>query len=133
MLTGFDEYPFHQITQTFAGVAGSDPSWNDGHYVCAADQAGVKLGIFFQDRFKPGLIRVKEFLDAGIHCEIRKCPFATAVSAIASQAELWLQNDQDCHRAFRLCVQLGIGFARRNQIRRSRLDNHLRLSEHAFR
>jgi len=41
VLTGFDEYPFHQITQTFAGVAGSDPSWNDGHYVCAADQAGT--------------------------------------------------------------------------------------------
>src|ERR1043165_9239642 len=41
VLTGFDEYPFHQITQTFAAVAGSDPSWNDGHYVCAADQAGT--------------------------------------------------------------------------------------------
>src|SRR5262245_15492725 len=35
-----DEYPFHQITDTFAAVAGSDQSWNDGHYVCAADQAG---------------------------------------------------------------------------------------------
>jgi hypothetical protein len=35
-----DEYPFHQITETFAAVAGSDQSWNDGHYICAADQAG---------------------------------------------------------------------------------------------
>jgi hypothetical protein len=35
-----DEYPFHQFTDTFAAVAGSDPMWNDGHYVCAADQAG---------------------------------------------------------------------------------------------
>ena len=40
MLLGIDEYPFHQITQTFAGVAGSDPSWNDGHYICAADVDG---------------------------------------------------------------------------------------------
>lgn len=40
MLLGIDEYPFHQTTQTFAAVAGSDPSWNDGHYVCVADQAG---------------------------------------------------------------------------------------------
>ena len=40
MLLGIDEYPFHQVTDTFAAVAGSDPSWNDGHYVCAADQAG---------------------------------------------------------------------------------------------
>lgn len=41
MLLGLDEYPFHQVTDTFAAVAGSDPSWNDGHYVCAADQAGT--------------------------------------------------------------------------------------------
>jgi hypothetical protein len=41
VLLGIDEYPFHQITDTFAAVAGGDPSWNDGHYVCAADQAGT--------------------------------------------------------------------------------------------
>ncbi|WP_448624269.1 hypothetical protein [Geodermatophilus sp. URMC 64] len=41
MLLGLDEYPFHQVTATFAGVAGSDPQWNDGHYVCVADQAGT--------------------------------------------------------------------------------------------
>jgi hypothetical protein len=40
MLIGSDEYPLHQITASFAGVAGSDPSWNDGHYVCLADQDG---------------------------------------------------------------------------------------------
>jgi hypothetical protein len=40
VLVNFDEYPLHQITASFAGVAGSDPSWNDGHYVCLADQAG---------------------------------------------------------------------------------------------
>ncbi|HET9078446.1 MAG TPA: hypothetical protein VFN68_16035 [Acidimicrobiales bacterium] len=41
MLLGMDEYPYHQITETFAGVAGSDPQWNDGHYICVADQAGT--------------------------------------------------------------------------------------------
>ena len=40
MLLGMDEYPFHQVTQTFAAVAGSDPQWNDGHYVCVGDQDG---------------------------------------------------------------------------------------------
>ena len=40
MLLRFDEYPYHQITASFAGVAGSDPQWNDGHYVCVSDQAG---------------------------------------------------------------------------------------------
>jgi hypothetical protein len=36
-----DEFPYHQITETFAGVATSDPQWNDGHYVCVADHAGT--------------------------------------------------------------------------------------------
>ncbi len=41
MLIGHDEYPLHQITQSFAGVAGSDPQWNDGHYVCLCDVDGT--------------------------------------------------------------------------------------------
>lgn len=40
MLLGMDEYPYHQITATFAGVAGTDPAWNDGHYICLSDMAG---------------------------------------------------------------------------------------------
>jgi hypothetical protein len=41
MLLGMDEYPFHQFTNTFAAVAGSDPQWNDGHYVTLCDAAGT--------------------------------------------------------------------------------------------
>jgi len=41
VLLGMDEFPYHQITETFAGVAGSDPQWNDGHYVCVCDGAGA--------------------------------------------------------------------------------------------
>ena len=41
MLLGFDEYPYHQTTATFAGVGGSDPAWNDGHYICFCDLAGT--------------------------------------------------------------------------------------------
>lgn len=40
MLLGMDEYPYHQIASTFAGVAGTDPAWNDGHYICLSDMAG---------------------------------------------------------------------------------------------
>ena len=40
MLLGLDEYPYHQITTTFAGVGGTDPAWNDGHYLCLSDMAG---------------------------------------------------------------------------------------------
>ena len=45
MLLRFDEYPYHQIAASFAGVAGSDPQWNDGHYVCLADLAGQRIPI----------------------------------------------------------------------------------------
>jgi hypothetical protein len=41
MLLGVDEYPFHQFADTFAAVVTSDPMWNDGHYICAANQAGT--------------------------------------------------------------------------------------------
>jgi hypothetical protein len=51
-----------------------------------------------------------EFVQAGIPCEVRK---ATQRNGHLPDAELWIRNDRDCHRAFMLCVQLGIGFARR--------------------
>ncbi len=52
----------------------------------------------------------RQFIDAGIPCEIHH----HKVSADHNlEAELWIQNDRDCHRALMLCVQLGIGFARR--------------------
>ncbi len=34
--------------------------------ISETDKAGVKLGIFFQDRCKPDIVRVKEALDAGV-------------------------------------------------------------------
>jgi len=34
--------------------------------IAAADEAGVKLGVFFQDRFKPDLVRVKRLLNEGV-------------------------------------------------------------------
>ncbi len=40
MLLGLDEYPFHQITESFAGAATGDPSWNDGHYFGITDHDG---------------------------------------------------------------------------------------------
>ena len=55
----------------------------------------------------------KEFKDAGIACEVRKGPALKGATPHPPQAELWIQNDKDCHRAFMLCVQLGVGFAKR--------------------
>ncbi len=33
--------------------------------IAAADKAGVQLAVFFQDRFQPDLVRLREFLQAG--------------------------------------------------------------------
>jgi hypothetical protein len=41
MVIAFDEFPYHQITASFAGVGGTDPAWNDWHYVCFGDHAGT--------------------------------------------------------------------------------------------
>jgi hypothetical protein len=52
----------------------------------------------------------REFLQAGIPCEVRN---GKAINGHNPEAELWIRNDRVCHRAFMLCVQLGIGFAHR--------------------
>lgn len=52
----------------------------------------------------------REFIQAGIRCEVRNgCGHRNR----HREKELWIQNDRDCHKAFMLCVRLGIGFARR--------------------
>jgi len=56
----------------------------------------------------------REFVEAGIPCEVRNGKNGHAQpAATASCSELWIQNDDDCHRALMLCVQLGVGFAKR--------------------
>ena len=52
----------------------------------------------------------QEFAHAGIPSEIRA---GLARRGAPRDVELWIKNEQDCHRAFTLCVQLGIGFAKR--------------------
>ncbi|HSU52521.1 MAG TPA: hypothetical protein VLT36_00520 [Candidatus Dormibacteraeota bacterium] len=52
----------------------------------------------------------KEFVDAGIPCEVRN---TAKINGSDCEAELWIRNDKDSHRALMLCVQLGVGFAKR--------------------
>jgi hypothetical protein len=52
----------------------------------------------------------RELVREGIPCKIRS---GLAVSPTVRETELWVENDSDCHRAFMICVQRGIGFARR--------------------
>lgn len=55
----------------------------------------------------------QELVNAGIPCEIRKGPALNGKSSASPQAELWIRNDRDCHRAFLVCVHHGVGFAKR--------------------
>jgi hypothetical protein len=52
----------------------------------------------------------RELVHAGIPCEVR-C--GSVNDQGAPEKELWVQNDGDRPRGFMLCVQLGLGFARR--------------------
>ena len=54
----------------------------------------------------------REFTQAGLPCEIHRHQ-GKAAKMSSPDSELWIQNDRDCHRALLLCVQRGIGFARR--------------------
>jgi len=52
----------------------------------------------------------REFAQAGIASEVRA---GSGKRGASKDVELWIKNEQDCHRAFTLCVKLGIGFAKR--------------------
>jgi hypothetical protein len=54
-----------------------------------------------------------EFTQAGIACEVRHGE-SLKILHQPPCSELWIRHDRDCHRALMLCVQLGVGFARRS-------------------
>jgi len=55
----------------------------------------------------------KQFASAGIACLVRHSRVCRGEPE-AGCAELWIRNDRDSHKAMMLCVQLGVGFAKRN-------------------
>jgi hypothetical protein len=72
----------------------------------------MKMLFFSSDVSEVELVS-KEFTQAGIPCEIRQGLTAHSRFAPPRQAELWIHDDRDCHKALMLCVQLGIGFSKR--------------------
>ena len=68
----------------------------------------------------------KEFAEAGIPCEVRRGECNSNLNQPAC-TELWIRHDRDCHRALMLCVQLGVGFARRAP-RKSFIDSWSEIS-----
>ena len=69
--------------------------------------------LFFSSDISEVEIVSREFTHAAIPCEVREGVLARGHSPATKQAELWIQDDRDCHRALMLCVQLGIGFSKR--------------------
>jgi len=67
-----------------------------------------------------------EFNHAGIPCEVRHGE-SLKILHEPPCSELWIRNDRDCHRALMLCVQLGVGFARRSQ-KKSFIDSWSEIS-----
>lgn len=72
----------------------------------------MKMLFFSAERAEVELVR-KELLGAGVPCEMRENGMGASLLPEASDAELWIQNDEDAHRAVMLCVELGVGFAKR--------------------
>ena len=70
----------------------------------------MKMLFFSSERAEVESVR-NELLAAGVACEIRETVATT--SPISGDTELWIQDDADAHRAAMLCVQRGVGFARR--------------------
>ena len=69
----------------------------------------MKMLFFSADKSEVENVK-QEFALAGIPSEIRT---GIPRRGAPRDVELWIKNEQDCHRAFTLCVQLGIGFAKR--------------------
>jgi hypothetical protein len=53
-----------------------------------------------------------ELLAAGIACEVRRNS-AGGGAPEGGDVELWIENDGDAHRAAMVCVERGVGFAKR--------------------
>jgi hypothetical protein len=88
----------------------------------------MKLMYFSSDVQEVELLK-KEFIDAGIPCELRVGSAANGAPATTACAELWIEHSRDTHRALMLCVELGIGFAKRAR-KRPGLDDGTTLGEH---
>jgi hypothetical protein len=56
----------------------------------------------------------RAFHDAGIACETRESGLDRTLFPDPAEAELWIQHDRDAYKALLLCVEQGIGFAKRS-------------------
>ena len=72
----------------------------------------MKIVFFSSDRLEVELLG-KELAEAGIPCEVRNGVAIKDLLLGVPEAELWIRNDKDSHRAFLFCVERDAGFAKR--------------------
>lgn len=77
----------------------------------------MKMLFFSSDGSEIELLH-RELAHAGIPCRVCNASPQTHVSFDDPCAALWIENDEDSHKAATLCVRLGVGFDTR-EIRRS--------------
>jgi hypothetical protein len=75
----------------------------------------MKMLFFSADQLEVEEVR-QSFKEAGIQCLVRSGPSRRHGPYAVPEAELWIKDDSDCHRALLLCVQLGVGFAKRQHV-----------------
>jgi hypothetical protein len=78
----------------------------------------MKMLFFSSDTSEVEIVS-QEFTQAGIACEVRSGLAPNDRSLKPCEAELWIHDDRDCHRALMLCVQLGIGFSKRPPVKQT--------------
>jgi len=72
----------------------------------------MQLVFFSSDRLEVQRVWLALAAD-GIPCKIREGLVARNDFSNLPEAEVWIQKDGDLHRAFMLCVEQSIGFAKR--------------------
>ena len=72
----------------------------------------MQLVFFSSDRLEVERVGLA-LAAAGIPCKVREGFVARNDFSNLPEAEVWIQKDGDLHRAFMLCVEQSIGFAKR--------------------
>jgi hypothetical protein len=72
----------------------------------------MKMLFFSSERTEVERVR-EELLAIGIACEMRDNSNHVDPAPHCLDVELWIENDADAHRAAMVCVECGVGFAKR--------------------
>jgi len=90
------------------------PGLNHCHSGCIfhIGSSDMKMVFFSRDRLEVQRVS-QELVAASIQCEVREGLIASEDPPSLATPQLWIQEDGDLHRAFMLCVEHKIGFAKR--------------------